>query len=146
MKIIWQPKDKDLKKALTDNFIKYVPDRLEAAVYIDAPNYILEASHHYDRMDYHYRKYLIGAHKDLRYVYNAIDDFAKMFPCKCTTADGSTFLHYFEGSGIKRLVDKIGAILIEKELYELMERHNKATEKITRRIKLKSLFAEKAPF
>jgi|GEM_PF-4700417 len=130
----WIPEDGKLKSAVWQMFYDYAPQRFDASVSHNADMFIQSISFIYDEIDYYYRRFLIGEDRDLRTVYRQINDFRRLFPARGMNPNGTTSTHYFTRIGIINILQEIEKQLLSNELYELMDRHNRAVKRIKDRL------------
>jgi len=125
MKPIEQLKESTVNQdVLKREFIDYLPKRFEFVVdmlWIDQDDalysYMLKMYHHLDGIDYHYRHFLKGHSKNLRRVFYEF----RQLPLENIMLGLS-------------IIYEVGTILDTNELYEMMDRHHSAKDKIQKLI------------
>lgn len=112
------------QEVLKREFIDYLPRRFEFVMdmmWIDEDDalysYMLKMYHHLDSIDYHYRHFLKGHSKNLRRVFYEF----RQLPLENIMLGLS-------------IIYEIGTILDTNELYEMMDKHHSAKDKIQKLI------------
>jgi hypothetical protein len=119
-----------LQKIIENEFLDYIPTRMEVTVTEGEPKSRINMSFHLDQIDWHYRHYLAKGKysQTLRRVFwelkRPVDQMGH-------DADFQKNLHSIIQREIFTPIEKI---LLHNEIYEMLSRHDKAKKKIEKKI------------
>ncbi len=115
MKTDFYKNNQQLKEQMIRKFIHNLPHRLDNACAANASFEKIELADAMDYFEFHYRHYVSGIHQTLHRV------LAETRNLKNTK--------YFSKKLLLEIIQEIENDIIETELYELMPRHKKASQK-----------------
>lgn len=116
MRKIFYHNNRELEERLNQKFVHNLPRHLESAYTQNASFEEQELANAIDYFEFHYRLYVAGIHSTLHRV------LAETRHLKQTK--------YFTNDVLIKVIRKIESDIIETELYELMPRHKKASQRV----------------